>query len=430
MEFIISQDDFNQVATPKIQLSLQNLINEEEILNGCITQGKSNEIMSLNNELDSPCLTPTRKKQVNSIHNDSLITTPKSVATIMHVVTPTPSSSPRKSYSKMSTNIRKLFKSSSWRSIESSWSLLMKRLTACSSEIQIISVLQDVKVTLQEIELFDRINFCKADLENCLKSFSKNKKQLMVNTHVEFVSLFTEYFGRSYFLFLPNALIHDIMQYLDINYFPRIAELNKYFYCISKENEIWNYYYRYKFLRYNPKVTSEKIMNYMEAFRHRFNDPCVGDRVEVAWDGKFRLESSSEIYQGKAWWLAVVIDKHSFQGKYKIHYPGWDHQWDEWVVRSRLRWTVEKNNIEKIFPDDIVEVFCQGTQVPGAWLVTKVLEISEDNLFCYVDVLTTGAKWISRSNIRLVEHNIPANHNSSFRRLSNMLPLPESCSVM
>lgn len=86
----------------------------------------------------------------------------------------------------------------------------------------------------------------------------------------------------------------------------------------------------------------------------------MGDLVEVAWKGKFRLESL-DIYQGLAWyvnmrtyirvyiqgvgalpcasdqsnnqqpnrWSAVVVDKRQDGSRYKIHYPGW-------YVRTRL----------------------------------------------------------------------------------------------
>ena len=92
------------------------------------------------------------------------------------------------------------------------------------------------------------------------------------------------------------------------------------------------------------------------AFQERLFDPFVGDKVEVAWKGRFRLEAS-DVYQGQAWWIAEVVDKHSSQQKYKIKYPGWDDRWDEWVPITRLRWKVEKNLIVQIRVNDPVEVW-------------------------------------------------------------------------
>ena len=43
-------------------------------------------------------------------------------------------------------------------------------------------------------------------------------------------------------------------------------------------------------------------------YHERLLDPHVGDKVEVAWRGKFRLEAL-DIYQGLAWWVARVVDK-------------------------------------------------------------------------------------------------------------------------
>jgi len=40
--------------------------------------------------------------------------------------------------------------------------------------------------------------------------------------------------------------------------------------------------------------------------------PSLCGQVEVAWRGKFRLEAS-EVYQGLAWWVAEVVDKHTAQ---------------------------------------------------------------------------------------------------------------------
>lgn len=57
-----------------------------------------------------------------------------------------------------------------------------------------------------------------------------------------------------------------------------------------------------------------------------------------------------------------------FLGKYKIRYPGWESRWDEWVSRKRFRWLVERNKIERIDLDDLVELWCCGSNVPGAWL--------------------------------------------------------------
>ena len=79
----------------------------------------------------------------------------------------------------------------------------------------------------------------------------------------------------------------------------------------------------YKFLRHNPDTMPVQQENYLKSFRSRLASPQLGDKVEVAWRGKFRLEAL-DVYQGLAWWVAEVVDIHSSVGKYKIRYPGWE----------------------------------------------------------------------------------------------------------
>lgn len=50
----------------------------------------------------------------------------------------------------------------------------------------------------------------------------------------------------------------------------------------------------------------------------------------------------------------------------------WDSRWDEWVHRDRLRWTVAQDLNLRIGPNDDVEIWCCGSNVPGAWLEAKV----------------------------------------------------------
>ena len=180
----------------------------------------------------------------------------------------------------------------------------------------------------------------------------------------------------------------------------------------------------------------------MTSFRQRLADPQIGDKVEVAWKGKFRLEAM-DVYQGTAWWVAEVVDKHSAVGRFKIHYPGWESRWDEWVPRNRLRWAVDKNILCQIIAGSEVELWCYGANVPGAWLETKVKKI-RDGRFCLNKVLPTGLLWVDRDRLRLVRHHagevnagqgIPSRQNSLLSFLPSSVqqriagPMP-SCSIM
>ena len=208
--------------------------------------------------------------------------------------------------------------------------------------------------------------------------------------------------------------------------------------------------------------------SYKQRYKARLLDPRVGDAVEVAWRGKFRLESL-EIYRGTAWWVAIVVDKvqldgtssatsappnpattagdlrrvHASHSWYKVTFPGWEGRWDEWVSRDRLRWAAPVDRDErKILLHDNVEVWCGSKNVPGAWLEATVQRVKDQEFFMIGRVLSTGSLWVERSRIRLARRNSPpppvADHNcakfafklllrnspfrlatSSWRRLSN-----------
>ena len=141
-------------------------------------------------------------------------------------------------------------------------------------------------------------------------------------------------------------------------------------------------------------------MTYKQLFKERIRDPQIGDKVEVVWQGKFRLEAF-EVYHGRAWWVAEVVDKHTEQRSYKIRYPGWESRWDEWVPRERLRWAVEKNLTAKLATNDDVELWCFGSNVPGAWLETKIRKIKHGR-YCVGKVYSQGALWVERGRLRPV----------------------------
>ena len=136
-----------------------------------------------------------------------------------------------------------------------------------------------------------------------------------------------------------------------------------------------------------------------------------------------------DVYQGLAWWVAEVVDKHPAQGKYKIRYPGWESRWDEWVPRSRLRWAVDSNALNQILPGSVVELWCCGANVPGAWLESRVKKV-RGGRYCINKVLSTGALWVERDRLRLVKHPADSDNarSGSPGRGSLMNMLPESIS--
>ena len=122
---------------------------------------------------------------------------------------------------------------------------------------------------------------------------------------------------------IPADVIQEIFTWLPIDDFGPIASVCSEWQKISVSDGVWQTFYHYRFLRHNPNTLPHSKSNYLAAFRTRLANPQTGDKVEVAWRGKFRLEAL-DVYQGLAWWVAEVVDKHASQGKYKIRYPGWE----------------------------------------------------------------------------------------------------------
>jgi RNA binding activity-knot of a chromodomain len=64
-----------------------------------------------------------------------------------------------------------------------------------------------------------------------------------------------------------------------------------------------------------------------------------------------------------------VVERSPDKRRYKVHYPGWESRWDEWVPRERLRWgndaRAAKLKQEPITVGDTVEIWCGGVNVPG-----------------------------------------------------------------
>ncbi len=112
-----------------------------------------------------------------------------------------------------------------------------------------------------------------------------------------------------------------------------------------------------------------------------------------------------------AWWVAFIVDKQQGlvpnETSYRIRYPGWESKWDEWVPIERLRWPVERNIIESIEAKDLVELWCCGANVPGAWLECRVKKTRISNStgvvkYCLSNVVQSGNLYVERDRLRLV----------------------------
>jgi hypothetical protein len=261
-----------------------------------------------------------------------------------------------------------------------------------------------------------------------IEILKKNRQLWSTELQHETISIEYEFLNKNYFRILPLAMIVEIFNWLPINNFAIVPCVCKEWNVIGSSDILWKQLFHQKFLFYNPTNYDVNAIYNKETFHQRLNEPEVGDKVEVAWRGKFRIETD-EVYQGLAWWIAEIVEKYTVQvdhtllahtvplsstqsdlhdrlqqfTRYKIHYPGWEERWDEWVPHSRLRWISQPNHFPLIEVGDTVELWCTGQNVPGAWLECTVKKIHEQ-LYCLGRILsTTNALWVPRDRIRLVK---------------------------
>lgn len=296
-------------------------------------------------------------------------------------------------------------------SIGSLWTVTMARLRHAGTYFEVIECLRNVCDILEEIDRNDRLRFCKADYEGAIKILKRQKLLWSQEMCKESAAIMLKYFDTNPFKVLPTVLAQEIFLWLPISDFSNLFSVCSEWNQLGASNEVWYFLYHQKFLLNNPLSMPVGIKNcYMPSFQQRLKDPHIGDKVEVAWRGKFRLETQ-DVYQGLAWWVAEVVDKNRSQDRYKIHYPGWESRWDEWVTRARLRWMVATNTLVTIQVSDIVELWCCGLNVPGAWLECKVKKV-RNGRYCLGRVLSSGYLWVDRDRLRLVRKGTDPRHGS------------------
>lgn len=172
---------------------------------------------------------------------------------------------------------------------------------------------------------------------------------------------------------------------------------------IELRNVIFKNFYRRSFPRCN-KLTNSQVECYKIELKQRLLSPEIGDKIEALYSGKFKLDCMKEVYKGHSWWRADIIEKNLEDGLFKIRYPGWAPRWDEWVPRSRLRWQMEIPNPDKLIEfheNDNIEIWYQGTAVPGAWIESKIIFNPNKNEKPDMHLTTLGL--IEYNRIRLIK---------------------------
>lgn len=163
--------------------------------------------------------------------------------------------------------------------------------------------------------------------------------------------------------------------------------------ALARSEVVWRCLYGARFATPSGLQCDETLETSLEKFRQRLRHPTPGDLLEVAWDGSFELELG-KVYTGLSWWSCEILEGEPFT----VHYPGWPDDWDEVVDRASLRWPVKEGATTELERGDIVEVYCQGTSVPGSWLNSTIVRARPPNTFFVEHV--DGA--VPRSRLRLV----------------------------
>ena len=111
------------------------------------------------------------------------------------------------------------------------------------------------------------------------------------------------------FVRLPDPLNYEVLYWLPLADLGTLACVSTEWNRVACSNLVWEKLYHRRFLIKNPSFKPRMDSSVKQQYRIRLRDPEVGDRVEVSWRGKFRLEGM-DVYQGVAWWTAEIVDKN------------------------------------------------------------------------------------------------------------------------
>ncbi|KAJ8598866.1 hypothetical protein CTAYLR_010464 [Chrysophaeum taylorii] len=330
--------------------------------------------------------------------------------------------------------------------------LAITRLTKSTSAAEVRTALQRV---LREMEVCDTraLGLCRADLDAAVPDrvgggrFKHSCTAWTRENRAFFVSMLVHFYRGDRLTLLPREVACGaVLAFCDVPALAALASASRGARRIADSDATWRSPYDRHFGTSKAGIRYDYGASLKESYHQRIRDPTCGDRVEVAWQGRFRLEGL-EVYRGLAWWAAEVAEKRtdedvlgtsddddpsaaspnslSAEGgratprstrgtssrslgatsptnkRYKVHYLNWDSRWDEWVSRDQLRWPVQEGKTCAISPGDDVEVWCSGNTVPGAWL-RAVVDRVDDELFCVGNVASSGHLWVSRDRVRLV----------------------------
>ena len=285
-------------------------------------------------------------------------------------------------------------------------------LTHSSSSSDLLNCLKRMKVIFGVLHFQYRSSLTCQLRQHLAKLYAQNTGWSLFVNEVAIIAI------RSFMVFnyiseLPEGLLHHIIGWLSIDNFNSLLFVNKEWLIVALNDNHWKFFYNMKF---GVTFKDMEISNYSAAYSLRLQYPCINDDIEIAWRGKFRLDGL-DVYRGLAWWRAKIVDRHVSQEKYKVHYDGWDSRWDEWVPRTRVRWSFDPKtacdgSAKFIKRDEVIEVWCQGNLVPGAWLEARVKRIRGTRLQLDKVQMNELPLWVDQHLVRLLKDSYDQDNKS------------------
>ncbi|CAM9309569.1 unnamed protein product [Choristocarpus tenellus] len=219
----------------------------------------------------------------------------------------------------------------------------------------------------------------------------------------------------------PDDIILTLSYWLNSYDLGVALTLSRQWFAVATCNQVWRPHYVRKFGDL-PNCDGNDDSELKHRYRERLVAPLVGDHVQVAWVGKFRLDTSN-FYIGVSWWDAKVIamdssDVESMNQeaignfreravrshlRYKVHFHSWGNEWDQWVRPEFIRWRTNALGVGTgmdLAPGDRAEFYCCGELVGGSWLEAKVVKVSETAICLSQVVLTSKRVWVSKNMVR------------------------------
>ena len=163
--------------------------------------------------------------------------------------------------------------------IGSTWSAEMTCLKQSGTTFEAVVCLRRIQELLKDIDRNDRLKFCKSDFENAKSMLRRIPNVWSDIISREVAAIMSLYFNQSLFRYLPTSVIQEILIWLPIDEFAPIPAVCWEWYDLGTSDEVWQTFYRYKFLRHNPDTMPAKTSDYISSFKSRLSDPQVGDKV-------------------------------------------------------------------------------------------------------------------------------------------------------